>query len=49
MPFEEGPHEIALKYDGEELPNSPLQVNAVYGSDPTRVKYVSKYKPFTIT
>ncbi len=38
VPFEEGPHAVSLKYDGEELPDSPLQVEAVYGSDPSRVK-----------
>ncbi len=38
VPFEEGPHDVALKYGGEELPDSPMQVQAVYGSDPSRVK-----------
>lgn len=38
IPIEEGPHEIGLKYNGQDLPESPYPVEARYGCDPSRVK-----------
>ncbi|KAF6019536.1 FLNB [Bugula neritina] len=37
-PFEEGPHQMDVTYDGVPIPGSPLEVNVVPGNDPSRVK-----------
>ena len=38
VPKEEGDHDINLKYNGQDLPDSPFPVTAIYGCDPSRVK-----------
>ena len=38
VPSDEGNHDIHLKYDGDDLPDSPFPVTASYGCDPNRVK-----------
>ncbi|XP_067932451.1 filamin-A-like isoform X2 [Watersipora subatra] len=37
-PYQEGPHEIDITYEGLPIPGSPLQVEVVPGNDPSRVK-----------
>jgi filamin len=38
VPTEEGNHDIHLKYDGDDLPDSPFPITAMEGCDPHRVK-----------
>ena len=38
VPSDEGNHDVHLKYDGDDLPDSPFPVTAGYGCDPNRVK-----------
>jgi len=38
VPFEEGPHDVAVRYDDEPLPGSPFPVEAICGSDAGRCK-----------